>query len=393
MRNRQGIGEWVRVALFALVALSCAAEAYDGPVEKKVFSMPSYTSVGGKPIINVRVGYETYGKLNAAGDNAIFIPHYFSGTSHAAGKYQPSDVAPGYWDAIIGSGKPIDTDKYFVISADMLSNINTKDPNVTTTGPASTNPDTGKPYGLSFPVVTMRDSVRVHKGLLDSLGVKKLVAVAGASGGSIQAMEWAALYPDFVQRVIHVVGPGFDISPYTLEILDTWILPIRLDPKWNGGDYYGRDEPVEGVAQALKIVTIGTRHWGWAEKAFGYKWADAAKDPGATLDNRFAIEDTLDKAGAARAKTTDANSMLYMTKANQLYRLTDAEIKRVKAKILFIPSRSDLIFPPELSMNAAQRFTQQGGTAEVVVLDGDGGHLEFLNIAKQGDAIRAFLAK
>src|SRR5215831_5878796 len=90
MRNRQGIGEWVCVALFALAALSCAAEAYDGPVEKKAFSMPSYSTVGGKPIINVRIGYETYGKLNAAGDNAIFIPHYFSGTSHAAGKYQPS---------------------------------------------------------------------------------------------------------------------------------------------------------------------------------------------------------------------------------------------------------------------------------------------------------------
>ena len=98
--------------------------------------------------------------------------------------------------------------------------------------------------------------MRVHKALVDSLGVKKLQAVAGASGGSIQAMEWAALYPGFVDRVVHVIGPGFDIHPYVIELLDVWAMPIKLDPKWNNGDYYGRDEPVDGIAQALKIVTI-----------------------------------------------------------------------------------------------------------------------------------------
>ena len=369
------------------------ASAYDGLVEKKVFTLPSYTTVGGKAIKNVRVGYETYGTLNAAGDNAIFVPHFFTGNSHAAGKYKATDAASGYWDPIIGAGKPIDTDKYFVISADALANLNTKDPNVTTTGPASVNPDTGKPYGMSFPVVTYRDSVRVHKALVDSLGVKRLHAVAGASGGSIQAMEWGALYPDFVPRIIHVVGPGFDISPYVVEILDVWTLPIKLDPKWSNGDYYGRDEPVAGVAQALKIVTITARAHGWAEKTFGYKWADAAKDPAADMGNVYVIEDTLNKAGAARAATTDANSMIYTSKANQLYNLGD-DVKKIKAKILFVPAKSDLIFPPELSQRAAERYRAQGGIAEVAVIDGDGGHLEgVLNVAKQGDAIRAFLAK
>jgi homoserine O-acetyltransferase/O-succinyltransferase len=369
------------------------ASAYDGLVEKKVFTLPSYTTVGGKTIKNVRVGYETYGTLNAAGDNAIFVPHFFTGNSHAAGKYKTADAASGYWDPIIGAGKPIDTDKYFVISADALANLNTKDPNVTTTGPASVNPDTGKPYGMSFPVVSYRDSVRVHKALVDSLGVKRLYAVAGASGGSIQAMEWGALYPDFVPRVIHVVGPGFDISPYVIEMLDVWTLPITLDPKWNNGDYYGRDEPVVGVAQALKIVTITARAHGWAEKTFGYKWADPAKDPAADMGNVYAIEDTLNKAGATRAATTDANSMIYTSKANQLYNLGD-DVKKMKAKILFVPAKSDLIFPPELSLRAAERYRAQGGVAEVAIIDGDGGHLDgLLNIAKQGEAIRAFLAK
>jgi homoserine O-acetyltransferase len=384
-------GRWALAALLFWAA--AGASAYDGPVEKKVFTLPTYTTVGGKTIKNARVGYETYGTLNAAGDNAIFIPHFFTGTSHAAGKYKPADAAPGYWDPIIGAGKPIDTDKYFVISADALVNLNTKDPNVTTTGPASVNPDTGKPYGMSFPVVSYRDSVRVHKALVDSLGVKKLKAVAGASGGSIQAMEWGALYPDLVERVIHVIGPGFDISPYVVEMLDVWVMPIRLDPKWNNGDYYGKDEPVAGIAQALKVVTITARAHGWAEKTFGYKWADAAKDPGAEIGNVFAIEDTLNKTGAARAATADANSMIYTAKANQLYNLGD-DVKKMKAKILFVPAKSDMIFPPELSQRAAERYRAQGGVAEVVVIEGDGGHLDgVLNVAKQGEAIRAFLAR
>ena len=177
----------------------------------------------------------------------------------------------------------------------------------------------------------------MHKALVDSLGVKKLQAVAGPSGGAIQAMEWGALYPDFVQRIVHVIGPGFDISPHVIEMLDVWVLPIRLDPKWSGGDYYGKDEPVDGVGQALKIVTITARQHGWTERTFGYKWADPAKNPGAAMGNLFAVEDALAKAGATRAKTTDANSMIYMSKANQLYNLGD-DVKKMKARILFVPA-------------------------------------------------------
>src|SRR3989449_4734065 len=242
----------------ALLFAATSAAAFDGLVEKKVFTLPTYTTVGGKTLKNVRVGYETYGALNAAGYNAIFIAHFFSGTSHAAGKYKATDAAPGYWDPVIGAGKPIDTDKYFVISADTLANLNTKDPNVTTNRPASVNPDTSKPYGMSFPVVSYRDSVRVHKALVDSLGVKKLKAVAGASGGAIQAMEWGAAYPELVERIIHVIGPGLDIHPYVIAMLDAWVAPIKLDSNWKGGDYHGGPEPAAGLAQSLKLVTLTT---------------------------------------------------------------------------------------------------------------------------------------
>ena len=239
----------------------------------------------------------------------------------------------------------------------------------------------------------MRDSVRVHKALLDSLGVKKLQEVAGASGGSVQAMEWGVTYPDFVQRVIHVIGPGFSISPWVIGLLDMWVLPIKLDPKWNNGDYYGKDEPVDGIAQALKIVTLTARHWTWADKTFGYKLADESRKPGDARDNLFMIEDTLQKAGMARARSTDANNKIYMAKANQLFNV-EADIHRIKASILFVPASTDLIFPPEFSRQAAEKFRARGGRAEVFVIEGDGGHLDgVVAIAKASDAIRSFLAK
>jgi len=362
-------------------------------VNKQIFTLPSYKTVAGQEIRDVRIGYETYGKLNDTGDNAIFVAHFYSGTSHAAGKYKESDAAPGYWDSIIGPGKAIDTDKFFVISADTLVNINVKDPMVTTTGPASIDPATGKPYGMRFPVVSMRDSVRVHKQLLDKLGVHQLAAAVGASGGSIQAMEWAALYPDFVKRVVHVIGPGFEISPYVIALLDVWSLPVRLDPKWKQGDYYGSGDPDDGVAEALKIVTVQTRHWDWAQATFGYAPADPDKLPGAAMGNRFKIESALEAGARARAKVADGNSIIYMSKANQLYRLSDEEVKGIKAKILFIPSYSDLVFPPKLSMEALQRFKKQGGQGMLYLLQGPGGHLEgVLNLDKAAGVISRFLA-
>src|SRR3954453_658547 len=175
-------------------------------VEKEIFELPSYTTLHGATIRDVRIGWESYGALNGLRDNAVLVTHYFSGTSHAAGRYKPDDPLPGYWDAIIGPGKAIDTDKYFVLSSDTLVNMNVKDPNVVTTGPASIDPRTGKPYGMRFPIVTIRDFVNVQKALLDSLGIRRLHAVMGASMGCLQAMEWASAYPDMMQRVIAVIG-------------------------------------------------------------------------------------------------------------------------------------------------------------------------------------------
>jgi len=235
--------------------------------------------------------------------------------------------------------------------------------------------------------------VRVHKALLDSLGVKKLQAAAGASMGSLQAMQWAAEYPGYVERVVHVIGPGLDIHPYTLEMTNAWAAPIKLDPNWKGGDYYGGAEPNEGLAQALTLVSLTTLHFAWAEKVHGYKWAAEGKDPADAMGNLFAIEDSLQKSGQARAGASDAGHFVWLAKANQLYNL-EKEQARIKAKVLFLPAKTDLVFPPELSRRWADKLRAQGNVVEFYEIDGTSGHLDgIFSIGKVADQIRAFLTK
>jgi len=382
---------WLAGLALALVASAAAAQGL--LTEKKFYTLPSYTTQNGKTIKNVRVGYETYGKMNAAGTNVVFVPHFFSGNSHAAGRYKADEKTAGYWDAIIGPGKAIDTDKYFVVSADSLVNLNVKSPMTGTVGPATVNPDTGKPYGSSFPVVSIADFVRVHKALLDSLGVKRLAAAAGASMGSLQAMQWAAEYPDYVERVIHVIGPGLDIHPYVLEMANVWAGPIKLDPNWKGGDYYGGPEPTAGLAQALTVVSVTTLHFGWAEKVHGYKWAAEGKNPADAMNNLFAIEESLAKSGQARAGGSDAGHFVWLVKANQLYNL-EKEQARIKAKVLFLPAKTDMLFPPELSRRWADKLRAQGNAVEFYEIEGTSGHLDgIFSIAKVAEPIKAFMAK
>lgn len=359
-------------------------------VEKKTFSMPSYTTVGGATIKDVKIGWQSAGTLNADKSNAILITHFFSGTSHAFGKYSKDDKAAGYWDYLIGPGKAIDTDKYFVLSSDTLVNLNVNAPNVVTTGPASIDPDTGKPYGMRFPVVSIKDFVRVQKALVDSLGIKKLHAVVGASMGALQTYEWAASFPEAVDRIIPVIGaPGGDA--FLIEWLNIWAAPIKLDPNWNGGDYYGGKPPSEGLRLALKIVTLHANHSEWAAKTFGNAPADAAKDPAAAMDNQFRIEAAIDAAAAARASTSDANSLIYLAKANQL---ANADTSKIKAPALVLYSPTDLVFYAPFVEEGARKIAAGGTPVETAQLPGPNGHLNgVLAVAPQAGRIKAFLAK
>jgi homoserine O-acetyltransferase/O-succinyltransferase len=359
-------------------------------VEKQTFALPSYTTVAGETIKSVKVGWEAAGTLNADKSNAILVTHYFSGTSHAFGKYSPEDKAPGYWDAIIGPGKAIDTNKYFVLSSDTLVNLNVNMPNVVTTGPASINPDTGKPYGMSFPVVSIKDFVRVEKALIDSLGIKKLKAVIGASMGGLQAYEWAQSYPDSVDRIVAVVAYA-TAEPYLIGWLDMWAQPIRLDPKWNGGDYYGKAPPIDGLKAALELVTLQANSWEWARKTFGTAPAEEGKDPAKALANRFKIEAFLDQAATSRAALADANHFLYLCKANQLAAVDPAKIK---APTLVLYAPNDLVFYEPIVRETIQKIAEAGGSVESAPLSGPNGHLNSLvGIAQAGDQITAFLAR
>ena len=382
-----------RVALALAAALCCgpaAAQTADLIVEKKVFELPLYTTAGGAALKNVRVGWQSAGRLNADRSNAVLITHFFSATSHAFGKYAPGDKAAGYWDAIIGPGKAIDTDKYFVLSSDTLVNLNHNTPNVVTTGPASTNPDTGKPYGTSFPVVTMRDFVNVQKALVESLGITRMKAVVGASMGALQAYEWAVAYPEMVEKIVPVIGAAGG-DAFLIAWLDAWATPIRLDPKWNGGDYYGREPPKDGLGASLKIVTLHANGAEWAANSFGAAPADAGRDPAAAMENRYKIDATLDQAGAGRASGADANHFLYLVRANQL---AAADPTKIKAPALIVYSPTDLVFPPAWVERTADQIAKNGTPVEKVTISGPNGHLNgVLHIAQAGPKIAEFLSK
>ncbi len=382
------IGVVVLTGFVLMASAASNAQPAEVIVEKKTFEMPSYTTVGGETIKSVKIGWEAAGTLNDDKSNAILITQYFSGTSHAFGKYAASDKAAGYWDAIIGPGKAIETNKYYVLSSDTLVNVNTKMPNVVTTGPASINPDTGKPYGLSFPVVSIKDFVRVQKALIDSLGIKRLRAVMGASKGGLQAYEWAQSYPDAVERIIPVIASA-SAEPFLIAWLDTWAQPIRLDPKWNNGDYYGKEPPTDGLKAAFKIVTLQANSWEWARKTFGTAPAEDGKDPAKAFTNEFKIEAFLEQAAAARAVVSDANHFLYLCKAAQLASVDPTKIK-VPTLVLYAPN--DLIFYEPIVEDTIQKIAGAGTTVESGTLTGPNGHLNGIAQIGQGaEKISAFL--
>ncbi len=387
----------VAAALGLAGVLACLpAGAQTEIVEKRTFEAGEYRTRGGVIIPNVRVGYQTAGRLNERGDNAVLIAHFFSGNSHAFGRYAEGQPA-GYWDAIIGPGKAIDTDRYFVVSSDTLVNLNVRDGRTVTTGPVSVNPATGRPWAMDFPVVSMRDFIDVQKLLLDHLGVRRLALVAGASMGALQAIEWAAAYPEMVERVMPVIGTG-EVDPWMIAWLDIWESPIRLDPNWRDGDYYaqGREPPNRGLAEALKIVTVHAQDRP-ALARFGRRSADGA-DPARNIRDRFETERFLDDAALARARLSDANHFLYLTRANQLflndYPSTEAALSRSQARWLIAAAPTDRVFMLDYNREMLATLQRLGRPAELVELSGPLGHLNgVVGMAPIGDRIRAFLAQ
>jgi homoserine O-acetyltransferase len=365
-------------------------------VKKQHFTTEDFTTVSGATLPKVDIGWESYGKLNKNKDNVILITHYFSGTSHAAGKYKADDALAGYWDALIGPGKAIDTNKYFVISSDTLVNANWHDPNVITTGPASINPKTNKPYGLDFPVVTITDFVEVQKRLLDSLGINKLHAVIGASMGSFQALEWAVRYPEQVERLVHVIGAA-TMDAWTVSALEKWAMPIRLDKNWQQGNYYNKERPLAGLTATLLNITQDAMHPLIYNASFPNF---EVLDDGALQDIRTLpkVNQVLEARALAKAKLQDANHVLYLVRASQLFtagrsaNLTDA-LKKVQAKTLLLPATNDLLLRPENVRNMDSIMDELGKEVTISEIAGGWGHLDGLfSIAPKAQQISEFLA-
>lgn len=378
-----------QATLFFILFFCARVSSSELLTEKKTFLFKNYVTVEGKKIPEVKVGYETYGTLNTEKTNAILITHHFSGTSHVAGKYAATDTDVGYWDSIIGPGKVLDTNKYFIIASDTLVNLTPKSPKTVTTGPATINPKTKKPYGLSFPLVSVEDFVHVQKKLLDSLGIQKLALVAGASGGAAQALQWAVSYPEIPSRALLVIGPGLKMPDYTVALLNLWSMPIKLDPHWRKGDYYGRKSPEQGVAESLKMITFSALSFEWAE---GFKREKESGSTLASLESRYKVEAFLDERAKLRSKSVDANSLLYTAKAIQTFDVQD-KISQIRAKILFIPVTSDLIFPPALSVAASKVLCDNKISSQVSTLQTLGGHLDGLfRIQESAGVIEDFLA-
>lgn len=216
--------------------------------------------------------------------------------------------------------------------------------------------------------------------------------------GALQALEWASVYPERVGRLIPVIGGGV-ADPWLLATLHTWAAPIRVDANWNEGDYYGDEPPLDGLREALKLVTLDASHWQWANEAFDRRWADEEADPARDIHARYAIEQTLDAVAAERAELADANHLLYLVKANQVF-LTghgeslEAGLASIEAPTLMLYSEDDLVFAPEGVRETAELIGADGTPVELVTLEGNRGHLNgVLSIDQANEELRTFLSE
>ncbi len=345
----------------------------------------------GRTLTAVTLCYEVFGRLNATADNAILVCHALTGDSHVAGRYRPDDRKPGWWDDAVGPGKALDTDRYCVICSNVLGGCQGS------TGPGSANPETGRPYGLDFPVVTVRDMVRAQARLLDLLGVRRLVAVVGGSLGAMQALEWAATYPDRMRGIIPIGGAG-RFHPQGIAFNEVQRQAILNDPDFRGGQYYGTPGPVRGLATArmLGMITYRSDESMWTQ--FGRDVLGGVSPLEQGFGVAYQVESYLHYQGQKLVERFDANSYLYLTRAMDLMDLGrgrgsyEAAHGLIKAKVLAIGIRSDLLFPPYLQQETVELVRAAGGQAEYLEMDSPWGHDAFLvDFALIEQPIRRFL--
>jgi homoserine O-acetyltransferase len=336
--------------------------------------------------IPATVSYATYGRLNSLRNNAILICHHLTGTSHAAGATSTGATAagggaPGWWDGLIGPGKPFDTDRYCIIVVDSLCHPRVRDPLVVTTGPATLHPATGKPYGGAFPPITLRDNVRLQYQLLSALGIEELVCVAGPSTGGFQALEWAVTYPDMVQQVVAAAAAPQCPPVMAMALCQAGIDAITADPADRDGDYVGGPGPEAGLEQALLLYTTLARSDVWIEDRYGRRTATDSPHPRSHPEGRFAFQAELAAQARTLARLVDPHHYQYTARAIMLHdigyghRGLEVAAQMIKADLLLLPVVSDLLVPPSHSFALAELVTAYGGRAVVAPVEAGGGHL------------------
>ena len=330
----------------------------------------------GKKLAPIDVAYETYGQLNEDRDNAVLICHALSGDAHVAGYHNPDDKKPGWWDVMVGPGKGIDTNKYFVICSNFLGGCSG------TTGPSSLNPVTGKPYGLDFPIITIGDMVKVQKLLLDKLGIKNLLAVIGGSIGGMQVLQWAIQYPDFVKAAIPVATTSH-LGAQSIAFDAVGRNAILADKNFADGQYQHLQGPDRGLAIARMIGHITYLSEQGMREKFGRELR-SAKDYSYDFNSEFAVETYLDHKGQTFVERFDANSYLYITKAADYFDLQKdfGSLKKafsnVKSRFLVVSFASDWLFTPEQSRAIVDELAANRKDVSYCDIDSPYGHDAFL---------------
>jgi len=338
----------------------------------------------------VTVAYETYGQLNSAKNNTIIIMHALTGDAHAAGIHSEEDKKTGWWDEAIGPGKAFDTDKFFVICSNVLGGC------MGTTGPSSVNPETGKPYGLSFPMITIEDMVKVQKKLIDFLDIKSVKCVVGGSMGGMQAIEWTIAYPDIVRSAIFIATSS-RLTAQAIAFNEVGRTAIVVDPKWNGGNYYGSEPPSSGLALARMIGHITYLSEESMHEKFGRRLQDK-EELDFTFDINFQVESYLRHQGQSFVERFDANSYLYITKAVDYYDVPQKfgsiykALKPSKAKFLVISFSSDWLFPQEQMKEIVKGLMKADKDVSYCDIESSYGHDAFLlEYEQQEKIIKSFL--
>jgi homoserine O-acetyltransferase len=348
----------------------------------------------GQVLDGVVIAYETWGTLNSDASNAVLMCHAWTGDSHVAGPADLGHPTPGWWEAAVGPGLAIDTNEWFVVCTNVLGGCQG------TTGPASSHPDDGKPYGSRFPVITIRDMVRAQVRLADHLGIGRWHSIIGGSMGGMQVLEWATTYPDRVASIAPIATCA-QASAQQIAWGSIGRRAIMTDPKWRGGDYYDAapgDGPHEGLSTARMVAQVTFRSDNVFTERFGRQIV-GADNALKSIDQKFEVERYLEYHGDKLVRRFDANSYLVIGKAMDLHDIgrgrggLEAAMARITVPTLTLGIHSDMLYPAYQQIQIRDLLVARGVPAEYIEIDSPHGHDSFLiDLDQVGPPLRHFLA-